>query len=525
MTMQLTMQMTMQRVSDWFLADSRRIALVISALLSLFAFYSNDVLNPDGILYLDAAYQLSIGNWNEAYQLYSWLFFPGLIAGLSFITPLDVTIAAGLLSVLLYMLVVWSFLTLLKQSGADSKVMLVGTLLILIHPYINECRAMLLREPGLWAAFLISSICLLRFKDSRQSIYLQGWALSLVIGTLFRVEALAYLAATPLLLLFDSGLSKAGRVKAVLCCYLMPGLLLAGLLLINSLDGVAIPVGRLADPIEYWGRLYEALVTEIPAKSDLLAQDVLGKLLEDYSLGGIYALLGVIMLYILVRSATILNLALAGFQLLRRSNAGLPSHGGIFAWLLLITLAYLCVQLVSKFGLSARHAVPAALIIAVYASYGLLPAWQQYTGRTGKYIKGVICLLLVFVAVDGTYSFGTSKDHLRLGGKWLGENMQEGTQLLSNDLAIAHYAGRRNSLADRKTHKAFHQGLQAGEVDEQLVAEGGYIAVRLKELPDGALAKLKELPGIALVKTFIGEKDDRLLIYFLPPVESNQLTY
>ncbi len=126
---------TIQSLGLWMSQDIRRIAVLVSVALSIWAFYANDTINVDGILYLDVAHQLTLGNWNEAYRLYNWLFYPSLIAGLAMVTPFDIVASAGILNTILYAAVIWLFLTVLRYSGADQKTMLAGCLIILIHPF------------------------------------------------------------------------------------------------------------------------------------------------------------------------------------------------------------------------------------------------------------------------------------------------------------------------------------------------------------------------------------------------------
>ena len=427
--------------------DIRYSAVGVSVLLSLWLHYHNDTINRDGVLYLDVAHQLLLGNLSEAYELYAWPFYSGLIAALAGLFAVDVLVAGTLLNLLLYAILVWAFLTLLKVSGANRTVLLLGALVILIHPAINENRAELIRGPGAWAAVLLSMICLIRLKERAHPGYALGFALSLLGGILFRIDLLALLVALPLVLLGHRAWSGTTRLKLLLACYLLPALGAGMLFAWYHFASVQIPLGRLLEPASHVENIALHLTAGLPNTTTLVGY---GQLL----LTALGAAIGY---------ATPAYLLLAGWQLFGagRLKHGWPGHGGLYLWLVLINLTYVGMHLLVKGTLSGRYTMPAALVVAVYAAFGLAAIWQQLrasrattgradgprlttvsgtsepvaaaTGRAGgprltgrALAQGVpafvLGLMLLFTAVDGFYSTGPSKIFLQQGGQWLAQH-------------------------------------------------------------------------------------------------------
>ena len=487
-------------------------ALLASALLSLWAPYADPVLNPDGALYVDAAHQFLLGNWAEGQRVYPWCWYPALIAGVAWLGGLELLAAGQLLNGALHALLVWAFLRLLRLAGAGGRVLATGALLLLIYPEVNEDRADLLRGPGMWAALLLGLACLVRLREAGRLRQALGWSGWLLLAALFRVEALAYLAVMPLLLLFEPGLAWRQRLGACLGCCLLPGLALAGLGAGLWLTGW--PLEGLGETFRYLAPLVHAVTQDIPAKGEALTREVLHGRIEGYGTAGVYVALGVIALLAFVRRAGVLYLLLAGFA----QKTAAIKHGRVFLWLAAVNLGYLLVHLAADFTVSSRYAAPAALVVLLYASFGLAALWDWLEGRRfGKAWRGLAALLLLATAVDGVHSFGASKRYLRDAGEWLAGEVPAGRLLLSNDYVICHYAGVRHTHAERWVHEYFISDLRYGRLDLGAVGPGDYLAVRPEKASSKALAALGARPDLELVKTFTGDKQRQALIYRFQP--------
>lgn len=498
----------------WLTQDIRRIAVAISVLLSIWSFANNDTINSDGILYLDAAYQMTLGNWKEAYEIYYWPFLSLLIAGLSFVTPLDVVASATILNIVFYAALIWLFLTLLIHLGAKTQVLVAGCIVILIHPYINDYRADILRGPGMWISLLAATIFLIHLRESQHRIYAIAFSASLLIGTLFRIEALAFLFLMPLILLTDQEVNLAQRIKSTAACYALPaamGLLTIIYLILSDKD---VATGRLLEPSQYLFNFISGMTNEIPMKAELLATHVLNQYSEDFAIQGIYAILIAIVVTTIIKRATLVYLLFTTYQLIKKNLPLKPWHADLLIWTALINIAYLCLYVVVQFFLSSRFAVPISLIVALFASFGLANLFYHYCEYGfNRAMTTLILLSFLVMALDGLVSFGTSKDYLRHGGEWLKENMLESDRLYTNHLVINHYADRRYTIEERREHITFGREISTDILRSDNLSNIDYLAIRTKELPPKILQKLENHPEFKRVKTFANRKKREVRIY------------
>ncbi len=138
------------------LGDVRTFAAIISLFLSAWSVYLDDVVNSDGVLYLWAAEALKAGDWQEALALYKWPLYSSLISLVSLIPGLGVEYAAHVLNAALTALAVVVFLSLVRELGADRKMLIAAAIVILLFPGLNRYRAFIIRDAGYIAFYLLA---------------------------------------------------------------------------------------------------------------------------------------------------------------------------------------------------------------------------------------------------------------------------------------------------------------------------------------------------------------------------------
>ena len=82
----------------------RAFTALASLLLSVFAYYSNDIINNDGILYMNMAEAFLQGGLAETVKLFNWPFFSILVASIHQLTSLPLETSANILNALLFVL-------------------------------------------------------------------------------------------------------------------------------------------------------------------------------------------------------------------------------------------------------------------------------------------------------------------------------------------------------------------------------------------------------------------------------------
>jgi len=496
---------------QWLSADLRRPAVLISFIFSIWVILTNDTLNTDGILYLDVAYHIGNWNWKAASELYHWNFYPALIALVSKITFLDLEVSAFLLNSVFFAGIAWLFLGILQTLGANRLVLIAGLVIISIHPYINEYRADILRGPGFWFCIMWALSLLIKVHETGKFVHGIVLGLALITATLFRIEGVAFLIFSPLILLFSSNNNLTTRLTQLVSAYLIP--LACGLLLLMAwlTIGDSLYVGKLTHPIELMKDTYTSLAREIPQKGEILAAQVLNPKSDDFGVAGVVATLVTILLLTTIKRITLFVLILAIYAKLKIQIKHMP----ILLWLSMINIGYMALYVTHHFFLSSRFAMPVALLAALPASFALAKLFQdtEIANWKLKSLKAVGILFMIFMLLDGLVSIGESKRYIRNAGYWLEQNMRPGEILLTNQLAINHYANIRMTQNDRGKIGRFISQLDNKSIRKKSIQDTDYIAIRIKHVDVDAINRINKILDQHPIKTFSSSAKEKIIIY------------
>lgn len=511
------MNSTLTTAIHWFQHDLRRPAVLISILFSIWVILTNDVINTDGVLYLDTAHQIKHLNWNEAAALYHWNFFPALIALVSTITFLDLESSALLINNLFIVGVTWVFLSALMLMGANHRVQLAGLVIISIHPYINDYRADIIRGPGFWFFILLGTYLLIQARHKMQLMPSILMGLCFAIASLFRIEGIAFVLIGPLILLFGKPplALKLKLTATVYAIMILLAVIAAGLWMARgeagSMSWVDNPAGKILHPVRLLSDSLDSLTNEIPQKGKIISEKVLNQHSEDYGTSGVIAVLVLILIATTIKRITLLYFILAIYGHYKNRIQYLPELLG----LTLINLAYMAVYVSHHFFLSSRFAMPAALLIALLASYGLAGLFekQQQGGITKQLLRMLAALVMLFMLLDGLISTGTSKQYIREGARWMQQHLQPGDRVITNQVLVNHYADIRMTRSARDQVLQFERQLNTGAPTIKLFSQADHVAIRIKNLDPKVLVKLESLLKDYTEKEFSSSDKERLVIY------------
>jgi len=499
-------------------ADIRIPAVIVSLLISLWVAWSTDVINNDGVLYLSAAKMIAAGDWGAACglpKLDCWLLFPSLIAFFWKLTTLSLENSAYLLDAVLSGLMVFVFLTLVRDLGAGRRTLLIAAFIILLHPYLNESRADVIRDHGYWAFYLTTLLFFIRYWKSSEWRYALLWAMAATVATLFRIEGLVFLLLLPLVLLIDTSRRFRERVLLLLKAHTFAGILTTALLGWWVLDPAfsADQAGRLFEPVQRIMEVGEQLRTGLQARVQVIGEEVLGHHLDQYAFKALWAILGLILLSKIFSILTPLYTLPLLFKRLRiRINppAGLIR---VIVWLVILNLGILLVELLTRFVLSGRFAVPLVLTVLLVVPFVFDALYDQWRVRDSFPVQKwilfpVIIAAFLFMSVDGLYSSGKgSKTYLREAGYWLESQVTPASRVLSNDRRVIYYSGTDVDWGQRAGSKHIIKALKRGSWRQYdyVAIQSGHGDTVLR----GMTGKILGVP----TETFFNNKQDSVLIF------------
>jgi hypothetical protein len=497
------------------LRDVRTYAALASLALSAWCVFIGNVLNNDGVRYLRAAELLTRGEWHAAVAIYKWPFYSVLIALVHQLTGLSFEYAGYALSAALTALTVVMFISLVREVGGDSKVVVFAAAVILLHHSLNTYRPYVLRDPGYLAFYLTSLLMFVRdLKEPKWSRTL-AWVGAMVAAMLFRIEAVVFLVALPFYRLWQQATRPSARFALI--ALFMGGAFIAVSALAWWLAGtLAIPgSGELVDA---WAAALQSLWQRATALAATKIGLITGAFGDGYSRDFAYAAFAAAVVLILLReilaSLTPLYAVLTGHAVYRRLIFPVPGVTPLWYWLIAVHLVILT-TIVFVYGfLTGRFplALSLTLMLAVpFSAAALYDGWRRRgTGkRNASWLFPLVCVLALLSTL-GVLVSPTSKGYIRQAGLWLRDHTSPSATVLSNDRVLLYYAGR---IGDERARHSWDNMLALVKSDAR--SRYDYLALRVRERHAGDEVLLIRTIGSEPIMKFTNNDGDQVLIFRL----------
>jgi hypothetical protein len=179
-----------------------------SIALSALALVPRPLVNNDGILYLAAADAFAGGGFEAARAIHAWPFFSVLIAGVASVLRVSPETGAQLIVATLLAATCVAFVALARDLGGDRRLQWLAAAVVLAHPWLNQSRALVVRDAGVWAFGLFALVMLLRLDRPGRGRAALRWAACSAAAVLFRADAAALMTAAPLALALHRDLPR-----------------------------------------------------------------------------------------------------------------------------------------------------------------------------------------------------------------------------------------------------------------------------------------------------------------------------
>ena len=494
------------------------IVAAISVILTAITIYHYPLFNPDGMLYLELAKRYPYAGFMSIFHVYHWPFYSMMLSWGSRLFHLSLLHTVYLSNVVFSTLTVFIFIFIVKEMEGSDRFFWLAALVILIFHTFNSYRGDILREHGYWLFYLVSVWFLLRFIQQLRWRYAIGWSLSMMMATLFRVEGLIFLLATPFCCVFLPIFSVKSRIMAILKLNLLTitGGVGFGILLISLHKGFP-HIGNIPDIpslLAYSVQLSQVVATRVLA----MQQYVLPSLGERNALE--IFLFGWIAGYcVYVVNALSLGYTICVFyamQYMRTMRFSFSKQWVLF-WYLLINVVMTLLYYWKFVYLSGRYMVALALILLCYVPFGLYELYQHWRATERKFLWAKLffvltVFLMLSMAIASVYQFGPSKRDIYSAGVWLHDNTMSSATIYTNEGRLAFFAKRESGGWEGENKDYFNM---------DLLAEGpwrgyDYVALVLPDLSTDRQEQLEKVLGKP-IKTFdYKRRNDKVLIFKLP---------
>jgi hypothetical protein len=355
-------------------------------------------VNNDSLLYFEQARLLAANDWQAAFALFQWPFYAGLIALTHTLSGLDIHTSAQCLNAVFFVLFVAGFQQLLLVSGAKTRTLHWGMALLFSTTYlVGDILGMLLRDEGFWAAFTWGLFYWCKHSETQQVKHTLLFQACMVIATLFRVEAIAYLAAVPLLVFFNSAMS----IRQKLCRWMINSLFmiagLIGLLSAVLLGGLqAKQLGRLQEVFSQISGVFTYRLDAMSAKASILGQQVLGTYLDDYAHISLWSTL---LLIILLKTAKVTGyptLLLLLWPKRQWWSSIHPAMQQLAPFVLITGFVVSIVIILNTFVLSSRYVIASGIVMLCMAAFAM-----SYLERGwARWVKYAVITLLTLMVLN-----------------------------------------------------------------------------------------------------------------------------
>lgn len=485
---------------------------VLCALLILFSLLRAEPINPDGLLYIQAAQAYLTSGLKTSMSVFPWPFVTLTIAYTHQLTHLSLANSAYLLNIILAMFFVGGFITLLRLISNNPLHYLSAAVLIILYPQLNRDAGQITRDIGYWAFSIWALIQLISY-----AIH-PSWRRAILFGclqllaTAYRSEGVVIFALLPFGLFFSQqtphrffNFLRSQSVFIVLAVIAFFWLKTHG----DSSD-LLHHVSRLTDPIlnfvdgtkATWLQKVNSISTHIlePNAKDSGALILLG--------GTVFVLLNAL---IKATNGFYLLISFYGMWVHLRQPQRLTGNAILTTFFILNFLIATGFVAEHQF-LPARYVAPFCLLFLIFASIGLTQILIMQRGL----LKALTIFGFILILLGDTIHTGPSKHYLIAAGDWL-KQVPTNEKIFSNNAQIIYYADRS---FDYKNN-TFTNEILLKLIKEQKINEYTYIAIRLSRHEALPAYFTKLTPNIK----FVNSRGDGVWIFHLQPkIEDIQTT-
>tara|TARA_B100002003_G_scaffold244650_1_gene271084 strand:+ start:3128 stop:4633 length:1506 start_codon:yes stop_codon:yes gene_type:complete len=495
--------------SRWSAVDIRIYAVLASLLISLFTILFPDPPNADAFDYIRTADIVLEDGLVAAFDHYSWASYPILIATIEGLFGADPFVAAYTVNALFYALLIYSFLSIIREIDDSRLLLFIAAITILTYPQLNEFRYEIIRDIGFWAFSLFGTWQFLLLGKSRQLKYALGFCMAFLVAAALRVEALLYLIVIPFSLLLDTRCTKDQRRRLLVRIF---GILFfggLGLSLILLLAGIDI-ISLLIDFVSVYAPFVAELTQTSEVESFALGQILFNEHAAGYSTtyitlftaAGLFAIV-MAKLIVGIGGPSILVLLFGFFKNYYR----LPGFTAapVIAFCLTNALIVFAFIFLTRY-MSTRYLMLSSLMVAFMVPLIIYRTLKHAANSKNKLLaKRIFAFFFLYCIIDSFYSFGRDKTYVNDTIEWIEANTSASSSLITNNHSIAYFSGLVEDY-DKTLPRIDESQISEAAAGTFIILEMHYEASQLIEGEN--LAPLLELRA-----TFPEESDPRLAVY------------
>ena len=468
--------------------------------------------NPDSVLYLEAAKLFTQGAWQAGFDVFSWPFYALCIAFISKISLFNVHLSAQILNVLFFSIATYSFIQIIQLAGGKQRQMIAGALIWLSAQYmIGGVLEMLMRDEGFWAFYLSSLVFFIRYYQQHQFKDALLWQVSIIVATLFRIEAILYLVFLPFILLFQTGFNAKQKWKNLLLANAINISLALVIICVFAFNNALSTklLGRLNEV--FTTNLWQQFIQHLNEKSSIMSNQVLGEYLNEFAVPGLLMTFLYVICVRIISSTGLIIVGLSAFAIKGREHLFNQQAFQVLSATAMIALLNMTLIITKVFVLSGRYVLALSFILMVFAAFYF--AELLFNDNQNKKAKWLVLALIVFMlggAVKNVFPKKQGYNYMQDAVAWVSADNLENKPVFYDQARMRYYAGAQfiGTFDDHFTYLETMIANKSIDNHHYILVESSNKDKRVKMLIES------RLPQYKLIKQFKNAKATKsVLIY------------
>ncbi len=494
------------------------LTFLVSLIFSYLAVITDNLLNHDGIYFMNAANAYLQDGFAAMLNAFPWPFFSWLVANLHQIFWFPHIEQTGhFINAIFTAITCILFVRIYAEITNNEGSLWVAAILVLTLVGLNKYRADLMKDFGYWCFYLAGFYCLLRYYKKPNWMAAIGWQLFMGLAFLFRIEGLVIIVLGPLAVFIGSVSYKERIVQVVrlYSVYIVGLVVLLTVMLFVDVSSIDVQLGRLSLIASYfsfdpWINAYGVAIKNLGG----FYTYEWAHHKHEHVLAIVYA--SSLLVYIFIKIAECVGFPYFVIFLygVFKKHISINNYTKITLYFILfLFLFYVGYKSSGEIKVvSSRYTTPLVFLLLLLIGQiveRILPAVSS--SRYRKKIVAVVFLFLFLNTTDSVISTqGDSKTHVLQAGYWVEENTDHSVPVYSNYYKSIYYAGRGQELEFEKL---------IAKIENGALGLNAYVIVKIDQEEDEEYTKildgLSSDKKIEYLKNFTNDEGDRSVIYRL----------
>ncbi|HNV88024.1 MAG TPA: hypothetical protein PKL53_03565 [Methylotenera sp.] len=401
-------------------------------------------INPDSVLYLEAAKLFAKGEWQAGFSVFPWPLYSLCIVATHKFTFLSIHHAAQLLNVVFFGIATASFLKIIQLAGGKQRQIIAGALIWLSAQYmIGGVLEMLMRDEGFWAFYLTSLVFFIRFYKTDHFKDALLWQLCIMLATLFRIEAILFLLLLPLILLLKKQGTFTARLVNLFKCNVIHFALafIVIMVFVTNKQLSTAMLGRLNEV--FTSNIIHEFTRSLVEKSHIMSTLVLGKYLEEFAMQGLLFTFIYIIFVKAIAATGIVNIGLAGFAIKHQKQLIETDAYRVLSTAAIIALINMGLIITKVFVLSGRYVLALSFVLMVFATFYLAELFKYLTqnNKQKKWLVIGLIIIMLLGTIKNLLPKQEGYNYQQDAIAWLSEQNKSNKPVFYEDSRMRYFAG------------------------------------------------------------------------------------